>query len=244
MVMERSLRREIDSKFERCKEDPGYYMRTSQKIRCALETENKPFSWWIEHPDIRKAIIGSSPSRGELIRKAKKGISDLREAWDYLHLRPDFLTQPVLDRTANLIDPSSNKGGYRTGRVSLQLPNYVPPNPLKVPSLITDSFSEFASSTNHIVERAATLHLRIAGIQPFNSGNKRLARLYQDKAFHDYGLPPAVIPAGERDIYIDLLEEGLVSLRDNTFNGKKLFFDYIGGKVNTALDAILNDLHY
>jgi Fic family protein len=94
------------------------------------------------------------------------------------------------------------------------------------------------------IEAAIYTHLHLAGIQPFIDGNKRTARLLQDRILFSYELPPAVIPAGEREVYIDLLEQALVGVRNNAVKPQRPFYDYIGGKVNSVLDEILGDLHF
>lgn len=242
--MSRSLKSDIQLKLDKINEDPAYYLAREHQIKAALRRENKAFSWWIEHPDIHRRLLRNITKvlRGNLIQRARKGIEHLADAWKYLAPSQDPFQAYSLHRVAELVDPYENKHGYRNGRVTMGFSEYVPPNPLKVSELVDEALTEVRKSNVSSVERAATLHLRLAGIQPFPSGNKRVARLYQDKVLYDSNLPPALIPAGEREIYIDLLEKGLVSLRDNNQEGRQFFFDYIGGKVNSALDKILHDI--
>ncbi|MGC9309512.1 MAG: Fic family protein [Candidatus Nanoarchaeia archaeon] len=112
--------------------------------------------------------------------------------------------------------------GFRQNRVSLGL-DYTPPNPVRVPELVKKACYEIRESDYHPVEAAAVAHLRIAGIQPFLDGNKRTARLIQDRILEDHNLPPAVIPAGEREVYIDLLEQGLLGLKNNNLKQQRPF---------------------
>lgn len=250
MAMNKSLKNEIRKKAVLIRDNPQYYLKRDHQIRHSLISAAKTFSWVIEHPEIRREILASLPllddshERGEAIRRLRTGVERIGEAWRYLSQHPDPYTSPVLVQIAQCIEPNQNKGGYRDHRVSLNLKSFVPPNPLKIPELVEDTFARLRTDTSlDVVERAAYLHLRLAGIQPFPGGNKRTARLYQDGILYKNGLPPAVIPSGEREIYFDLLEPALVAHRDGTKEGLVPFFDYIGGKVNTALDSILNDLH-
>jgi hypothetical protein len=244
-LMDANLVRDIDSKASKLIEEPEYYIRREHRVKATLHKENKQFSWWIEHPDVRRGMLKvKGDERGKLIKRAREGISNLNDAWQYLCNQQTFLTPQVLHEVARIADPVENKSGYRTARVSLSMESYTPPNALKVSEYVDEAFLESQGMhfMYHPVERASMLHLRLAGTQPFNSANKRVARLFQDKLLYDAHLPPAAIPAGERDIYLDLLEEGLVSLRDGKREGIKLFCDYIGGKVNSALDSIMGDL--
>ena len=85
-------------------------------------------------------------------------------------------------------------------------------------------------------------HIGIVGIQPFMDGNKRTARLIQNRILHSVDLPPAVIPAGEGKFYFDLLRRVLPFYQDGDMIGQKQFYDYCASKVNNSLDEILGDL--
>ena len=205
------------------------------------------YSFWLENPDLRRQLlrVTGEQNRKNLKNIAKKGVKRIQRAWRHLQTigqEGEFLselTPDVVKSIGNYVDPRNK--GFRDVRVSLGL-EYTPPNPVKVPELVKQTCYELNASDYHPVEAAAAAHLRLTSIQPFEDGNKRTARLIQDRILTGYDLPPAVIPAGEREVYIDLLEQGLVGMRRNELKEQRPFFDYVGGKVNSALDDIIGDL--
>jgi len=247
MVIAQILSREIETKRMKIQNNPDYYLRRSNRVKRNLRAICDVYSFWLENPALRGKILtlngGVTPR--QLRTKARKSIKQIHNAWNYLtnvSWGSDFvadLTPEVILHVGKLVDPQNL--GYRRDRVYLNLA-YTPPNPLKVPDLVEQFCRDLKASDYDSVESAAVAHLHLAGIQPFNDGNKRTARLIQDRILSDVGLPPAIIPAGEREVYIDLLEQGLIGMRDKNLRLQRPFFDYIGGKVNVALDEILNDL--
>ena len=96
-------------------------------------------------------------------------------------------------------------GSYRTGAVRIAGSNHIPPNPLKVPELMTELFSSLAAIAEP-VERAAKLHYGIARIHPFADGNGRTARLAMNFVLLAAGYPPISIPTELRHAYYTALE--------------------------------------
>jgi len=251
---------EIDTKQASIEENPEFYVALQNRIESNFDNYSKIYSWMIEHPDIRRGLLKEdidSATRGKLISRAREGIKNLREAWKYLRVLKDPFNDGTLKTLATIIEPDFNMTpNFRQDRVSLNMQEYTPPNPLRVPELISQAFFDLKNNECHPVEKAAKAHLYIAGIQPFNNGNKRLARLMQDKILLDANLPPATIPSGEREAYIDILENALsgwnsmrngsafsYDLKRKSMNNQRPFFDYIAGKVNSALDHIVGDLN-
>lgn len=197
MIIDQSLINEILLKRKKIEDNPFYYLAKDNRTKKGLVKTLKEHSWWLEHPDIRKGLILEKPTdKGLLIKRAREGIRNLGRAWKFISSRSDCFNDETLLNVGALVDPEANAEGYRTSRVTLNLA-YVPLNPLKVSEKVNEAFREHLDSKDNIVERAANLHLRIAGIQPFPDGNKRIARLYQDRLFHDENLPSAVVPYGE-----------------------------------------------
>lgn len=110
------------------------------------------------------------------------------------------LHQIVLTRVED-----SHAGSYRTGTVRISGSNHIPPNPIKVPDLMTGLFSGLSSITDPI-ERAARLHHGIASIHPFTDGNGRTARLAMNFILLAAGYPPISIPTHLRQDYYSALE--------------------------------------
>ncbi len=96
-------------------------------------------------------------------------------------------------------------GSYRTGAVRIAGANLVPPNPVKVPDLMSELFTGI-STISDPVERAAKLHHGIARIHPFTDGNGRAARLAMNFILLSAGYPPVSIPTGLRQNYYNALE--------------------------------------
>jgi Fic family protein len=87
-------------------------------------------------------------------------------------------------------------GRYRNVGVRISGSRHVPPNPLKLPSLMEELFAWYPSqSTTHPVEVAADLHLRLAQIHPFIDGNGRVCRLVMNLHLMQRGYPLTIIRA-------------------------------------------------
>lgn len=246
MPIAETLTRDIDRKMRKISNNPNYYLKKSRQIKKGLREIGDFHTYWLEHPELRRQLLesGAAHVSGNLRKRSKAAIRNIKNAWSYLSnlSNVDFINNldpSVILAVGNLVDPENI--GVRTQRVSLGL-EYTPPNSVKVPELIKKFCDNLQQSDFHSVEAAAYAHLYIAAIQPRLDGNKRTARLIQDKLLDSNGLPPAIIPSGERDVYIDLLSNALIGYRDSNFKVQRPFFDYIGGKVNVALDEILGDL--
>jgi len=246
MVICKKVIDEIETKIRLIKDNPGYFLKRSHQVRNDLRAMGNVHSFWLENPKMRRQILEhySLGNSQKLHSVARESIKRIESAWNYLMGNGVLLANitPQLIKDVGALVDSGNKQGFRDCRVSLRFESYTPPNPLRVPGYIEQFCSEIKRSDYHAVEAAAVAHLSIAGIQPFQDGNKRTARLLQDKILSDNNLPPAVIHSGEREVYLDLLEQGIVGLKSNDLKQQRPFFDYIGGKVNTALDEVIGDL--
>jgi Fic family protein len=96
-------------------------------------------------------------------------------------------------------------GSYRSSAVRIAGASHVPPNPLKVPDLMTELFAALPAIADP-VERAAKLHHGIASIHPFSDGNGRTARLAMNFILLAAGYPPVSIAPALRAAYYDALE--------------------------------------
>ena len=136
-----------------------------------------------------------------------------------------------------LVDPRNKD--YRTRRVTLNFRDYTPPSPERVAHRIRDFLTELKDPNFHPIERAAYAHSRPAAIQPFMDGNKRTARLVQNRILCDNGYPYATIPLGEREYYLELLRQSMVAYKMKDMKRMAPFFNYVAAKVNVSLDEIL-----
>lgn len=96
-------------------------------------------------------------------------------------------------------------GYYRSGTVRISGSSLVPPNPMKVPDLMEQLFTELQHISDPLT-RAATLHHGIARIHPFVDGNGRTARLAMNFILLAAGFPPVSISPADRIPYYDALE--------------------------------------
>ncbi|MBI5803882.1 Fic family protein [Candidatus Pacearchaeota archaeon] len=249
MIMSQELADEIQLKREKIAREPNGLLRKSQRAKSNLRKICDIYSVWLEHPDMRQRILTEhlADNVKDIRAHVRRSVTNVKRAWKYLGGLQNgssflsVLTPKVILEVGARVNPDTNEA-FRDVRVSLGLQNYTPPNPLKVPELVDKVCEEIRKSEDWYVEKAIKTHLRLAGIQPFREGNKRTARLLQDRILYNFDLPPAVIPCGERSAYIDLLEQALVGYRDRDEKSQRPFYDYIGGKVNSALDDILGDL--
>lgn len=240
MIIDASLLREIDLKKAQVIANPDYWLKRDHHLRRAFASSARQYEWAVQHPEVKLRARGKSKSqdRGDCISALRDGVTNFERAWAFISHTDGFLDEEALLRVGALVDPERNEEGYRRERVSLGFSNYTPPNPAKVQEKIESALKEVGDRRLHPVERAAMAHLYLTGVQPFISGNKRVAKLFQDRLLYGAELPIAVIHSGERETYVDLLEQGLASWQDGTTGGRKIFYDFIGGKVNMALDDI------
>ena len=136
---------------------------------------------------------------------------NLAEAWE----RVKELAQPEATFTEHdLLDlhrivltrvEDSHAGSYRTSAVRIAGASHIPPNPVKVPDLMTGLFNSLSGISDPI-ERAAKLHHEIARIHPFTDSNGRAARLAMNFILLAAGYPPISIPTELRQNYYHALE--------------------------------------
>ena len=100
-------------------------------------------------------------------------------------------------------------GKYRDVKVVISGSNYVLPEAMEVPHLMSD-FSRWLKtkkSKANILEYAALAHFKLVHIHPFIDGNGRTARLLMNLILMQHGFPPAIVLKIERKKYYDCLEK-------------------------------------
>lgn len=243
------LREEIELKLGKIARHPKYYLERKKLVLTDLTFIGDVYSFWIENPELRKALLLEKRQPQTLRKEARKGIANIHNGWYYLsqigysHDFVEKLSPEILKRLNKLINPGGETPGeFRKFDVTLNIPFYTPPSWERVPEKIEQLFSEI-KEMYHVnpLESAILAHLGVAAIQPFSDANKRCARLIQDTILNNENLPPAVIPAGEGKFYFDLLKRTLPTIDENN-DGQKQFYDYCASKVNNGLDEILGDL--
>jgi Fic family protein len=178
------------------------------------------------HVYASNAIEGSTMDLGETLAVLQDGITiggkKLSEHLDIVHgqkaymLMLKFAKDQVPITTAVIrglhravVGGDVEFGGqWRDHPVYIRGSRHVPPNHLKVPSLIDEMITAYDASkaTEHPVTTAAKLHFNFAYIHPFADGNGRTARLLGNLELIRSGFAPILIEKEDRKTYFNVLE--------------------------------------
>ncbi len=250
-IIDSTIRKGIQMKLEKIAGDPKYYDNRKELVINGLRSMADVYSFWIENPGLRKALLIENRQPKTLRKEARAGIQAVRNGWYYLNeivKQHGELTKTlnplILKRLNGLVQSKKKgKGDFRTYDVTLNIGGYTPISPRRIPEKVKNMISRVKGLyVEDPVESAVFAHLSIAALQPFDDGNKRTARLIQDRILFDAELPPAIIPAGEGQYYFNLLSRTVIPYRDNDLDGQKDFYNYCASKVNNGLDEVLGDL--
>lgn len=130
-------------------------------------------------------------------------------------------------------------GRYRTGMVRIVGANFVPPNPRKVPDLVSEllAWANKDSNKQNIVAFATYLHHRFVWIHPYFDGNGRTGRLLMNLALMQQGYPPAVILKNDRAKYYAALNDA----NNQSYTKLELL---IGQAIERSLDLYLEAVQF
>ncbi len=244
------LREEIRLKHEKVKNNPAYYDQRLKLVKESLRSSGDVYSFWIENPTLRIALVKGNKQPETVKKEARKGIQSIHNAWYFLSKIGEYgnfislFDAGTIKGTNGLVNGlSKDKGEYRSGNVTLGIVGFRPPAPKDIKGHV-DLAIEVTKLKHEQdpLDAAIHLHIALAYIQPFDEGNKRTARLLQDRLLWDFGLPPAIITAGEAKFYFDLIKRSAEAFWTQNEEGQKQFYDYNASKVNNGLDLILDDL--
>jgi Fic family protein len=100
-------------------------------------------------------------------------------------------------------------GRYRNAGVRIAGANFVPPNALKVDTLMEEllHWVNHENQELHWVVKATIFHHRFVWIHPFFDGNGRTIRLVFNLLLMKQGFPPAIILKNDRKKYYDALNK-------------------------------------
>ncbi|MBU0466169.1 MAG: Fic family protein [Nanoarchaeota archaeon] len=250
-MVKHELREEIMLKKNKISGDAVSFDARARLVRDSLTNLGDVYSFWIENPDLRGAILMENKSPQTVRKLAQRGIRRLHNAWYFLsHFGRDCDFVNALDinalqgANALVLGRNAVEGRFRDCEVSLKWPEFRPPKPQEIPQRIEDLLRAVKEEYfNDPLDASIYTHLALALTQPFEEGNKRTARLVQNRMLVDYGFPPAVIPVGEAKFYMGLLRKAIPTYQAGKLHPEKeLFFDYVASKVNNGLDLILDDL--
>lgn len=156
----------------------------------------------------RKREATEALNLGKAIAEVQELVGD-RESWS------DLARFIAVHRTL-LTDVKNHAAGViRSERVIITGAKHQPPNPLKLHLLLEQFFGQLKDATEiDPVWLATWVHWVIARIHPFQDGNGRMARLWQDLILFGHQLTAAVIRQQDRSEYYSALS----SADDGKFN--------------------------
>lgn len=246
--VDKHLEEEIILKMNKIERTPQYYDTRKNLVIEDIRSLGDIYSFWIENPELRKDLLLENRQPKTLRKMAMSGIQNVHNGWYFLSQKGKYgnfvkeLNPEILKRLNGII-LGNKRNDFRQNYVTLNCLKYTPPSPEKIQGKIENAILRIKNLyRENPLESAITAHLEISAIQPFSEGNKRTARLIQDRILCDTGFPPAIIPAGEGRYYMGLLCKTLPFYDDKNINGQRDFYDYCASKVNNGLDEVLGDL--
>jgi len=231
-----------------------------QKLkRKGIEANAQIQSFRIENPDL--AVPFSVP-RNKNRSIIKEGIKDIKDAfnWGIENFDPKNFEESFFREIAGRITPELYGGRiatYRDTGTRIKGSTVTPPDPQKVTAFEIPKFIgslkqqlECPKLINKI-ESAIYSHLHFVRIHPLKDGNGRVARILQDIILDYNQIPVPIIESGERMTYYNILDKAIYDWKHNggkesgiITNGEKMFYDFIGGKINVSLDHILESCNF
>lgn len=131
-------------------------------------------------------------------------------------------------------------GFYRRERVFITGTRYTPPNPLKVPQLMTEYFEYFERNKNilHPVILSADMHEKLVTIHPFINGNGRTSRLVMNLLLMQAGFPITIISSenNKRNEYYNSLKA--VQLQEDTEKFRIFILQAVKSMLFRYIDAV------
>ncbi len=250
------LRKDIGLKMREIRDHPDIYEARKKVVDDSLYQLGDIYSFWIEHPELRRAYFTHKKQAKTMKKESREGIRCITDGWYFLLDKGrernfvDLFTAYDLERLNSIVyrykqrvDKPEPGEQFRKTRVTLNAKGYMPPKVKDVPKVVSGALKRIKKTFyEDSLEAGIQAHLELGAIQPFIDGNKRCARLVQNRILLDGGLPPSVIPAGEGRFYLDLFTKTLPAYAARDVDGQREFYDYCASKVNNALDDILDDL--
>lgn len=219
-----TYREKLQNTFERLLQKKELLQKGRTLPNFALEKikENLSIEWTYNS----NSIEGSSITLQETYLILNEGITvkgkPLREhfevnnhnkALNYLYKIVDsnynINSKDILSIHAYILDNIEDlyAGRLRNGGVRIHGANFVPPNALKVSSLLDDliDFVHTNPLNLNIIELATIFHHKFVWIHPFFDGNGRTVRLAMNLLLIKEGFPPAIILRNDRKKYYTAL---------------------------------------
>jgi hypothetical protein len=252
MKLDSILREGINTNLTYLQEQGGggsYVLAIGKRVQSMLEQEALRHSLRIEYPEAFKKNKHRDPKK--LLKRRSSGrintdLLRLQLAWD--ETKGAEITEDLIKQVNGYILGEDNQSEYRNDRVRIAGSFNIPPAPEKLEKQMGELISEYTlgrnateSNPSKFIELAALMHLHLTRIHPFSDGNGRTARIIQNKILADGDLPPAIIPAAERSMYMHILEQADKEWKyeeGNTGPHQNHLCDYIGSKVHATLEKL------
>ena len=229
------------------------YERKIKSIKKAAQIN----SYRIEHPE--EVIPFNLPRKPREVRRGIKHITGAFK-WGEENFNPATLDEYFLKELACKITPDLYPGRscayYRNIGAKVTGSEFISPSPEKVrilemPHFIQNIILHLENpDVIEVMKTAFYAHFNLTRIHPFEDGNGRTARTFQNVILNHYGFPVPVIESGERMTYYAFLrgaDEGYKERkaleRPGVSDGEKQFYVYMAGKVNSSLNNIIDCLH-
>lgn len=163
---------------------------------------------------------------------------NLKYAFNYILSNIDKdLSIELIKQVGKFINKNiSDIDGFRKTQVFIRGAEYIPPNAVDVPRLISELVYKNGKSKNEdLFSYIARFHICFGRIHPFTDGNGRTGRLLISKELLSRGYAPVVVPIDYRGEYLGLIAnqniEGLANLLKVLSNFEKDRMSQFGIKI-------------
>lgn len=225
---------------------PDFPIIQRNRFEAALRIISNVYSWYVHNPDLLESIQEETKAEGEheLRRVSRVSRKRIAEAWSFMRgiahysEKPteQFLNLGTLRQIASLVDPRNEDFRSFDTEARIFYPDYQAPCGFEVPDRMSELIARIKRSHAHPVDKALHLHAEVVAIQPFEVGNKRIAKLLQHSLLYDNShLPIQVYPKNKGE-YCAHLRGALV--QGPASEGRKAFYDYMASNHAAALERI------
>lgn len=230
----------IDETLGRVRTHPEYSPKLASEVLTSLTYEADKHSSNLEIEE------GESKTPKFVSEKSREFVANLRRAREYIG--EHGLNMTTFAVLGNIVEPNTNIARhFRHGEVTFGDLSGLAPE--KIPSAI-DNLVFFLNHRPeiHPVQRASNAHLELVRIHPYGDGNGRTARLVQNVALEQRGLPPAIIDHSERELYLGILNKTLKDREAKESNFEKpsyaenLFHELIASRVLNSAQLLESKL--
>ena len=245
---------EISKKLEILRRNPRSHILNGNCTKNCLNHEALNHSLRIEEP----RFSGGKIHRGKEQSKLQNNLASAFY-WGRANLEYGELTEEFIRELAARIDPvyhNKDKALFRdiTESVRPTGATWTPTYPEKIPLDMSRFVNEINKltlrhTTRSVVDASSYAHLHLDRIHPFSDTNGRTSRMLQNLLLDKIGIPSAAVYEGERFTYFHLLDDAINGWRERSGNseiipsfGERRFYDYMGGKISSTLDKVIENL--